>query len=139
MARRLRFVFAYGSLQIPTVMRAVTGADYPARQARLEGYARYRLRGRPYPGLRRKAGALTDGVLYGPVNAAALKRLDAFEADFYRRKTLLVHPEAGAPVASEVYVVPPAKARRLLGRAWDLEVFRRTALREFLARCRRLS
>ena len=130
-------LFAYGSLQIPEVLLAVTGACFPARPARLPGYASYRLVGRPYPGLRRAPGASTEGVLYTHVSAAALRRLDRFEDDFYRRETLLVSIGFGRTVHAEVYVIPSRYHARLSGQPWDLEEFRRTALRELLARLRR--
>jgi gamma-glutamylcyclotransferase (GGCT)/AIG2-like uncharacterized protein YtfP len=129
-------VFAYGTLQISEVMRAVTGGEYPAQPARLEGYARYCLAGRSYPGLRLEPGAETVGTLYSQVDAEALRRLDEFEDDFYRRETLPVITESGPAVPAEVYVIPPAHYALLIGRSWDLEEFRRTGLREFMARCR---
>lgn len=128
-------LFAYGTLQVPEVMRAVTGAAFPARPARLVGYARYALRDRSFPGLRAEAGAVTAGLLYGGIDAGALLRLDGFEDDFYRRETLLVAPEAGPPVAAEVYVVPPEHYSLLLPRPWNLDEFRRAALQEFMGRC----
>jgi len=131
-------IFAYGTLQVPEVMRAVTGAVFPSEPARLHGYARYRLRNRVYPGLRRERGAFTDGVLYEDVSPDALNVLDEFEDDFYRRETLTVVTRKGIQADAEVYVVRPAYYRRLIRRNWELERFKETALREFLARCRRL-
>jgi len=127
--------FAYGTLQIPEVMRAVTRADFLAQPARIEGYARYRLNGLPYPGLRAQAGLSADGILYRQVDAAALHRLDAFEDDFYRRECLQVRLESGALVMAWVYVIPPDHYGRLLREPWDLDEFRRTALPGFIARC----
>lgn len=129
-------VFAYGTLQIPEVMRAVSGGDYPARPARLDGYARFSLAGRSFPGLRLQPGAATDGLLYGGIDAEALRRLDEFEDDFYRRETLSVVTEAGERLAAEVYVVPPEHYGLLIEEPWDLEEFRRTGLGAFMARCR---
>jgi gamma-glutamylcyclotransferase (GGCT)/AIG2-like uncharacterized protein YtfP len=128
-------VFAYGTLQIPEVMRAVTQGEFPAEPARLQGYARYRLAGRSFPGLRREPGAETLGILYRQIDARALRRLDEFEDDFYRRETLAVITESGAAVPAEVYVVPPEHYALLVERPWDLEEFRRDGLREFMARC----
>ncbi len=128
-------VFAYGTLQLPEVMRAVTGADYPSTPARLPGYARYRLAGLPYPGLRAERGALTDGVLYRAIDPGALRRLDAFEDDFYRREALLVWPERGGPEPAEVYVVPPEHHGLLELVPWSLQGFRDSALAGFMARC----
>lgn len=129
-------LFAYGTLQIPEVMEAVTGAAFPSRPARLEGYARYRLKDRAFPGLRREPGARAEGLLFEGIDAEALRRLDAFEDDFYRRETLAVLGADGKPVAAEVYVVPPEHYSLLVYQPWDLEEFRRAALGGFMARCR---
>ena len=129
-------VFAYGTLQIPEVMRAVTGGESPAEPARLEGYARYGLAGLSFPGLRLQPGAVTDGLLYSGIDAAALRRLDEFEDDFYRRETLGVINASGDTVAAEVYVVPPEHYGLLIEQPWDLEEFRRTGLGAFMGRCR---
>lgn len=132
-------IFAYGTLQVPEVMRAVTGSVFPSQPARLHGFARYRIRNRVYPGLRRETGSFTDGVLYEDVSARALKDLDAFEDDFYRRETLTVVTRTGIQADAEVYIVPPAHYRLLVRRSWNLEDFKETWLREFLTHCRRLS
>jgi gamma-glutamylcyclotransferase (GGCT)/AIG2-like uncharacterized protein YtfP len=129
-------LFAYGTLQIPEVMQAVAGAGFLSQPARLAGYARYRIAGRPYPGLRMEPGAVTEGLLYRGMDAAALRRLDEFEDEFYRRETLPVLTASGVPAEAEVYVIPPEHYSMLADRTWDLEEFRNTALREFLARCR---
>ncbi|CAI8944216.1 gamma-glutamylcyclotransferase family protein [Methylocaldum szegediense] len=131
-------VFAYGTLQLPDVMRAVTGDVFPSKPARLHDYARYCIRGRVYPGLRREPGSFTDGILYENVPPRALRALDAFEDDFYRRESLTVITSGEVPVDAEVYLVPPAHYRLLVRRSWDLDNFKETRLSEFLARCRRL-
>jgi gamma-glutamylcyclotransferase (GGCT)/AIG2-like uncharacterized protein YtfP len=128
-------VFTYGTLQLPEVMRAVTGGDYPSTPARLPGYARYRLTGLAYPGLRAERGAFTDGVLYRAIDPEALRRLDAFEDTFYRRETLLALPEGGTPEPAETYVVPPEHHGLLELLPWSLEGFRDSALAGFMARC----
>lgn len=133
---RSHHIFTYGTLQIPEVMYAVTGAEFPSQPARLAGYARYRIVNRPYPGLRLESGAETEGVLYSEIDAVALKRLDEFEDNFYWRETLIVTTTSGASAEAEVYVVPPKHYFILLNRPWDLDEFRRTALPGFLARCR---
>lgn len=131
-------VFTYGTLQLPHVMRAVTGDVFPSKPARLHDYARYCIRGRVYPGLRREPGRFTDGILYENVPPRALKALDAFEDDFYRRESLTVITPEGIAVDAEVYIVPPAHYGLLVPRSWDLDHFKETGCREFLAQCRRL-
>ena len=130
-------VFAYGSLQIPAVMHAVTRRYLASRPARLEGYARYRLKRRSYPGLRRRSGAATEGMLYCGVDGLTLTRLDRFEDNFYRRQTLRVVIAPDGVVPAQVYVIPPRYYRLLQPGRWSLRQFQSTALKAYLRRCRR--
>ena len=130
-------LFVYGSLQLPSVMAAVTGRRFPAVPALLSDHARYSLLGRRYPGLRPHRGQATDGVLYRNVDRLSLARLDAFEDDFYRRVSVTVIVGRDRAVPAEVYLVAPANYRRLEWRRWDLTRFQRCFLKPFLRRCRR--
>ena len=128
-------LFAYGSLQIPEVFTAVTGQQVQGLPARLEGYARYRLRGLSYPGLSVEPGAMTHGVLYPDLAPEVWIKLDQFEDVFYRRESLAVwSPELGG-VEAEGYVIPPGESQRIERCAWSLEEFRREHLADFMRRC----
>lgn len=129
-------VFTYGSLQFPAVMHAVTGRRFPCETAVLADYERHRLRGRSYPGLRRRTGARTEGALYRGVDRLALQRLDRFEDFFYRRQRLPVTIAPARTSLAEVYVVPPRYCRLLAPRPWSLQQFRRRALNAYLRACR---
>ena len=97
-------VFAYGTLEIPAVMEAVTGRSFPQREAALEGFARFLIRGRFYPGIIEERGSVTDGVLYEGVDPESLTRLDAFEGPLYKR--LRVLRQDGVAEAALTYVIP---------------------------------
>lgn len=127
--------FAYGTLQIPEVFRAVTGRRIGARPALLDGYARYRLTGLHYPGLIAQAGARTEGVLFRGLGAREMARLDRFEDDFYQRLTLPVTTGEAEVVHAEVYVIRAEWPGLIDARPWSLEAFRRDHLRAFMARC----
>ena len=115
-------VFTYGSLQIPRIMRAVTGHRYPSEPARLDDFARYCLIGRSYQGIRRQLGAQTDGLIYLEVDTLALQRLDAFEDDFYHRETVTVTLASGGTTLAEVYVVSPEHDHLLImSQEWSLD------------------
>ncbi|MBM4201276.1 MAG: gamma-glutamylcyclotransferase [Gammaproteobacteria bacterium] len=130
-------VFAYGTLQLPEVMTAVTGRRFEGVPAHLPGYVRYALRRRRYPGVRPRRGHETDGVLYRNVDPRALARLDAFEDRFYRRRRLLVAVAGEHRVPAEVYTVDPSCYRLFEQRAWSLAAFRKRCLKTYLRRCRR--
>jgi len=118
----LAAVFAYGTLEVPEIMRSVTGRDFPYVAATLSGWSRTLLRGRCYPGVRRAPGATTSGVLYVGVDAATLARLDAYEGDEYVRKRVRVSTTDGVREAW-AWVVPSRLAHRLGRRPWDRAAF----------------
>lgn len=129
-------LFAYGSLQLPEVMEAVTGARFEARPARLPGHRRRTLRGRSYPGVVADPRESTDGVLWQGLGAAALEILDLFEGEPYARVACAVQPIAGPPCEAFVYVVRDEHAHLMSDEPWDLQGFRDDALRVFLDQCR---
>ena len=125
-------VFVYGTLQLPEVMLAVTGRTFPALPARLAHYARHRLRGKSFPGIRPSPGASVDGLLYLGIDAPAQQRLDEFEDDFYRREPVTVTTADGAEWAAQAYVTREECYGLLLAEEWSLAEFRRTSLPGFL-------
>lgn len=128
-------LFAYGSLQLPEVFAAVTAQRKIGQPARIEGYARYRLKDLSYPGLVAECGAFTDGILYPDLDAEVWARLDRFEDVFYCRETLTVSVRELGEVSAEVYVVPSAELGLINRRPWSLEEFRQQHLSDFMRRC----
>lgn len=126
-------LFAYGTLQLPEVLQAVAGRDFPGQSARLQGYACYALRGQIYPGIRPWPGAVTAGILYGGLDAAVWRQLDAYEDAIYRRKVLTVLADDGQHHEAAVYVVRPACYGHLSARSWSVAAFRRHHLQRYLA------
>lgn len=124
MSRPPRLLFVYGTLLFPEVLTALLGRCPPARPARLHGHRRLALRGRDYPALVAAEGHTVEGMLLA-VTAAELARLDAYEAEEYRRVAVRVEDGAGAaPVAAWVYLWNgPAGA--LAERDWDAPDWRR--------------
>ncbi len=117
----------------PQVFRRVCGSNARGAAATLANYARYRLRGRSYPGIVRQSGAHVEGVLYEGISGAQLQRLDAFEGWPYRRVRVRVHDRRGRSVSAWTYVIPE-RHRALLGRGgWDAGRFSRHHLARFLA------
>lgn len=81
-----RRVFVYGTLLDPAVLAARAGRRGLARRASpaaLQGWRRVRLRGTPWPTLRRQRGAVVRGLVIG-LRGAALRRLMAYEGPAYR-------------------------------------------------------
>ena len=127
----MRHFFAYGTLQLPAVMLAVTGRRYAAFPARLEGYARRRLRDKSYPGIRPADAAAVDGLLYLDLDDDALQKLDAFEDAFYHRTSVQVSA-ARLDWPAQAYVLRKEAYGLLLPEEWQLADFAQHDLTRFL-------
>ena len=107
----MALLFLYGTLLDPRVLALQSGERGLARRlscARLDGYARVRLRGTPYPTLVPRPGAETPGAVLraGP---AALRRLAAYEGAQYRLVPVRVETRRG-PVRAKAWVAPRWRA-----------------------------
>lgn len=115
--------FTYGSLMCADIMSDVTGLALVGQPARLAGHARHPVRDEDYPGLVPDPASNVVGVLYCNLDAAALRRLDAFEGEMYERLRVPVTLANGAGVEAWCYVVRPGFRARLLPGEWDFEAF----------------
>ena len=125
-------LFAYGTLQVPRVFEVVTGVTRAGREARLPGFRCRRLVSRSFPGVVADDGHSTAGTLYQGVDAEMLRRLDAFEDDFYARVVVRVLCGDEA-LEAWVYVVQDSHRELLSEEVWDLETFVREDLEGFLS------
>jgi gamma-glutamylcyclotransferase (GGCT)/AIG2-like uncharacterized protein YtfP len=138
-------LFAYGSLEVPTVMQAVTGRSFRNTRARILGFERYMLKGRVYPGIIHAASGETDGRIYFDLDENAFARLDHFEADEYDRVCVEVEVEADGGVQQKgetrieafVYVIPSDRRDLLGDDRWDEQEFVTERLAAYLADTRR--
>jgi gamma-glutamylcyclotransferase (GGCT)/AIG2-like uncharacterized protein YtfP len=128
-------VFAYGTLELPAVMAAVTGRRFPEREAELPGFARHRLRGRIYPAAIEAPGARVAGRLYEDVDGATLARLDRFEGPLYERREVAVLARGGGELRAQLYVLAEARRGELLAEPWDPAEFARVHLADYLLSC----
>jgi gamma-glutamylcyclotransferase (GGCT)/AIG2-like uncharacterized protein YtfP len=128
-------VFAYGTLEIPAVMEAVTGRRFPGREARVVGFARHRLRGRLYPAAVPEPGAVLAGRLYESVDPGTLARLDRFEGRLYRRRRVCAELAGGGERLAEIYLLAEGRRGELLPEPWDREAFVKLHLGAYLASC----
>ncbi len=134
MSNAAHSLFAYGTLMFPAVFRAVTGLARTGLPAMLDDYARYAVRGQPWPAMLAEIGARTDGLVYRDVPAAAWPRLDDFEGSFYFRTTVEVTLTDGTRRAAQTYLARAGTRTWLSPRAWSAEEFRRRHLAQYLAR-----
>src|SRR5262245_36233307 len=119
-----RRVFAYGTLELPELVLAITGRRFESEPAVLDGFARSRVRGAEYPGIAPAPDARTDGTLYHEVDDASLAALDRFEGDLYERCEVAVATAAAERCLAIAWVVRPERRSVLGGGPWDRERFR---------------
>jgi gamma-glutamylcyclotransferase (GGCT)/AIG2-like uncharacterized protein YtfP len=132
----LHSVFAYGTLQVPAVMAAVTGIQTEFVAAILPGFACYRMKHRVYPGAIPCTDNYINGRLYLGIDDTILKYLDAFEDNLYERQQLDVITR-DARVKAQVYIITREYRQLLLPEAWDIEQFKSKHLVHYLESCRK--
>ena len=125
-------LFCYGTLMVPEIMRRVTGGHFEAIEASLDDYGCYIVQGQPFPGIVREAGAVTQGLLYAGVGDRFLRRLDRYEGELYERVRVCATDAAGRSLQAWAYVIAPVSRGLLSDRAWDLKVFEREHLGNYL-------
>ncbi|MBT1682554.1 gamma-glutamylcyclotransferase family protein [Curtobacterium flaccumfaciens] len=99
-----RPLFAYGSLQFPTIHRAVLGRTAETVRAQVSGWGPVRLANRPFPALVARRGAVADGILFLDLSASERAQMDSFEGPFYD----LVGVRTNAGVEAVTYVANDA-------------------------------
>jgi gamma-glutamylcyclotransferase (GGCT)/AIG2-like uncharacterized protein YtfP len=126
-------LFCYGTLQVPEVIRAVTGRTYTGKPAILRGYAIYKVMNAEYPGIIRSADSEIKGIVYDDVSDHDLKVLDLFESDLYRRQLLDVALEDGNACKAWCYVIRDRNKRLLTNETWRLDDFLDDGLESFMS------
>lgn len=129
-------LFAYGTLELPEMVEAVTGRRLGSEPAWLPDHVRCLLRGRPYPGVVPRPGQRVPGRLLHALDAASLSRLDAFEGPEYERRELrVITPRGGRSALA--YVLAPSCQHLLSDEPWDRERFARDLMPRYLDALRR--
>lgn len=127
--------FFYGTLIDPDVRHLVLGSSVEGlliEPATVRGWAALYVLGGSYPILVRRAGAVTSGMLAGPIEDAMAACLAAYEDDGYRVETLTVRTADGARRAAQAFV--PNRTMRHDGRIWRFETWQSREKAAFLRR-----
>lgn len=128
-------VFVYGTLLVPKIWETVTRTTgLASERAVLAGHEIRCVRDAVYPGIFASASATTSvpGRVYFDVPEAAVRRLDAYEDDFYLRAEVFPEVDGMGKVAADAYLVPTEKAGEILSRqGWSLEWFEEHGLEGF--------
>ncbi len=101
-------LFLYGTLLDPRRLSRAAGRAVPVVGAHLPGWRRVAMRGGRYPTLVRARGAVPGAV--ATVDAAALRRLAAYEGPLYDLRRLAVVTARGKTVAG-VWIARAATKR----------------------------
>lgn len=125
-------IFAYGTLTIPEVMRAVTGQCFHSAKAHLPGYERYCLVDKIYPGIIHTGQKFTTGKIYFDVDEQSLQRLDYFEDELYSRQGVTVVLPDHAVMNAYAYIVPSTQIKQVSKHIWSEKQFRISYLTGFL-------
>ena len=126
-------LFCYGTLQVPEVIRAVTGQTYAGQKATLQGYTIYRVKDAEYPGIVRSDNDEVEGILYKNVADKSMKVLDLFEGDLYRRQLQCVETADGRINQAWCYVIRDENKGLLTAETWRLADFLANGLESFMA------
>ncbi|HUB12774.1 MAG TPA: gamma-glutamylcyclotransferase family protein [Acetobacteraceae bacterium] len=105
-------LFLYGTLLDPVTLARRSGDPAaPARcfAATLHGWRRVASPGGRFPTLRRQRRGAVDGVVVD-VDAAAMRRLSAYEGDAYRLLSVVVETTTGKS-AAKVWIAPGGTRR----------------------------
>jgi gamma-glutamylcyclotransferase (GGCT)/AIG2-like uncharacterized protein YtfP len=120
-------LFVYGTLMLPEIWFKVTKEDSSHDKALLGGFFRSKLNGEVYPGIYKKNGCSVDGVIYYDVSILAIKKLDLFEGERYRRIRVSVYVNVkNQSVPADTYELSTNFHHLITGEKWNLEEFIRS-------------
>jgi len=119
-------IFTYGSLMFEEVWKRIVLGNYSHAPARLEGYARRCVKDEAYPVVF-EADESVNGVLYYDVEPYDIASLDAFEGEYYERKTVLLHN----CIDAEVYVLKEKYFDIVEDKFWSEEAFATEGIKRF--------
>jgi hypothetical protein len=127
-------LFAYGTLMVPAIIEQVIGRVPHSEVAHIEGFQRFRVKDRTFPGILRSGSPRdrVEGLLYFDLSPAEWKFLNDYEDDFYTLEKI----PARTPLETRdslAYLVPPEAVHVLSSQAWDLLHFTQHHLSSYLA------
>ena len=97
-------LLTYGSLMFKDVWKRLIQSEYKADRATISGYARRCVKGDEYPAVF-PANESVTGVVYFDISDEDMQILDAFEGEYYERKTLTASLGNHQSIPVEVYIL----------------------------------
>lgn len=127
-------LFTYGTLMDVDIFRAVTGLLAATwAPARLDGYARFCVRGAPYPGILAQPGGQVCGRIVCALPQCIWPVLDRYEGPLYAKTRVAVITAENTSLSAWTYSIPPPNATYLSHETWSLERFQNKDKPEYLA------
>ncbi|MCG8668776.1 MAG: gamma-glutamylcyclotransferase [Pseudomonadales bacterium] len=124
-------LFCYGTLQSPEVFGGITGLKLPSTKAVLTDYACFRVHRAEYPGIKPLAGAEVPGLVYQGVSANALKQLDRFEGEMYKRQLMPIKTDEGQAITAWCYVIRAHWLHCLTDEPWHFDTHAEAFIKRF--------
>lgn len=119
-------IFTYGSLMFKEVWDSLVLGKYTSEPAHLEGYARRCVKNEEYPVIF-QADESVHGMLYYDVKPHDVERLDAFEGEYYVRKSVRLHNGIDA----QAYVLKKEYFEIIDDKPWDEKAFAQEGIKRF--------
>lgn len=129
-------IFTYGSLMYAPVWTKVVTGHYPYQTATLYDYQRVCVKNEDYPVIIPQAGKQLHGIIYFDVSTADVKRLDAFEGEYYNRINHPIQCQTGNILEAAMYALAPEHSTIAELKPWPVEQFEQTGLQRFLQQYR---
>ncbi|MDD2384163.1 MAG: gamma-glutamylcyclotransferase [Sulfurospirillaceae bacterium] len=124
-------LLTYGSLMFSGVWKRLIKGDYKAERGTINGYARRCVKGDEYPVIF-PANESVTGVVYFDISEEDMKILDAFEGEYYERKTLIASLGNHQSVQVEVYVLKEQYYLIIDDKPWSETYFAQEGIKRFL-------
>jgi gamma-glutamylcyclotransferase (GGCT)/AIG2-like uncharacterized protein YtfP len=116
-------LFAYGTLVCEDIFYSVAGIKLSSAPGVLAAYSRHSIRGQVYPGILPRKSHTVRGIVYFDVSDLLWQRLDRFEGEMYKRKSVTVNCAGNKKISACTYVVRPQFRNFLEQDDWDLQQF----------------
>lgn len=119
-------LFAYGTLQVPSIMQQVLGSqlDVVADTAHLHGYRCTLVQKQQYPGIQPEPSGTVTGQLLAAPTAEQLQLLDQYEGELYQRRLITVSTALQQSEQSAwCYLIKPEYCSLLSEQPWSLQHF----------------
>ena len=128
-------IFVYGSLMADEVILKLIHRVPTKREATVQGYKRYKLKNRSYPGAFQQERSSIKGLLFFGINEEEMNILDAFEGREYKKEEISAEVEGGERISASMYTYIETSVLLHEEDEWSYSNFREYHLAQFVATC----